>query len=542
MKFYRYFLVLSILIISHFDLKAQVDLADGLVVHYDFNGNVDDLSNNEIHGEARGATLDLDRFENCEHSYSFEVSPDLIAIPGRVMNGIGSFTVSLWVKTTSSGVVMTAANSQRHNEFFIQILSQGNIGTTVQADPRRTGQRLDGAISVADGNWHHIVVTRDNSSGEMEILVDGETDVKANKVTAGNELPKGALVVPNDGLYLGADQDCVGGCWDPSQQFKGLIDDLWVFDRVLSTEEINELYTLDESGLTPSLSLPSTMTTCDNTFELDAGVGFDSYLWSSGETTQKISVENGGIYHLEVKYKSCVYTTSVEVTFEDIPNLEAGPSQPNIDCTGGSVTLTASDGFEEYVWSNGQTGRIIQVNQEGEYFVTANSSCGQVTSNVISIGPGNVLELTVSASDYEINCKEEAVNLVAVGGFSSYTWSNGSNSRIIEVTTPGIYSLQVEDACGNKQITEVNISENINYFIPNAFTPNNDGKNETFEIDDLLLGSSISLINRWGRQVYFNNSYQNDWDGGDLPDGVYYYWIENSCLPRPIKGWVRILR
>ena len=78
-------------------------------------------------------------------------------------------------------------------------------------------------------------------------------------------------------------------------------------------------------------------------------------------------------------------------------------------------------------------------------------------------------------------------------------------------------------------------------FIPNAITPNGDMKNDSFEI--LYNGEAaveLSIQNRWGKQVYFNKSYQNDWDGGDLPAGVYYYQIRLGR--RQYKGPLTIVK
>ena len=74
--------------------------------------------------------------------------------------------------------------------------------------------------------------------------------------------------------------------------------------------------------------------------------------------------------------------------------------------------------------------------------------------------------------------------------------------------------------------------------IPNIFTPNGDGINDYFEIgygddgkpiNDLsvyFLSNKLVVFNRWGRTVYESNDYKNDWDGGKLPDGTYFYVLE----------------
>lgn len=74
--------------------------------------------------------------------------------------------------------------------------------------------------------------------------------------------------------------------------------------------------------------------------------------------------------------------------------------------------------------------------------------------------------------------------------------------------------------------------------IPNIFTPNGDGINDYFEIgygeeghpiNDLSVyfqSNKLTIFNRWGRIVYESNDYKNDWDGGKLPDGTYFYVLE----------------
>ena len=66
--------------------------------------------------------------------------------------------------------------------------------------------------------------------------------------------------------------------------------------------------------------------------------------------------------------------------------------------------------------------------------------------------------------------------------------------------------------------------------IPNVFTPNEDGLNDRFEVDEKLMGSKVSIFGRWGQMIYENDSYQNDWEGTSgteiLPDGTYYYVID----------------
>ena len=67
--------------------------------------------------------------------------------------------------------------------------------------------------------------------------------------------------------------------------------------------------------------------------------------------------------------------------------------------------------------------------------------------------------------------------------------------------------------------------------------------NETFTIEHVAgRGWQLQVFNRWGKQVYSADNYQNDWDGQHLLAGVYYYLLKNQPLNRTYRGWVHLLR
>jgi gliding motility-associated-like protein len=90
--------------------------------------------------------------------------------------------------------------------------------------------------------------------------------------------------------------------------------------------------------------------------------------------------------------------------------------------------------------------------------------------------------------------------------------------------------------------------------IPNYFTPNGDGINDAFVIPNFATkyrNAKLIIYNRWGNIVWRSyGPYQNNWvgthyDGQPLPDGVYYYMIENKDdkdLVQPITGFIQIGR
>ncbi|WP_197082434.1 gliding motility-associated C-terminal domain-containing protein, partial [Pedobacter sp. BMA] len=84
--------------------------------------------------------------------------------------------------------------------------------------------------------------------------------------------------------------------------------------------------------------------------------------------------------------------------------------------------------------------------------------------------------------------------------------------------------------------------------IPNLFTPNGDGRNDTFEIRGLteFAENEITIVNRWGNQVYHAKNYRNNWSGEGLNEGTYYYLVKvrkaGSFEWKVFSGYVTLIR
>jgi gliding motility-associated-like protein/uncharacterized repeat protein (TIGR01451 family) len=90
-----------------------------------------------------------------------------------------------------------------------------------------------------------------------------------------------------------------------------------------------------------------------------------------------------------------------------------------------------------------------------------------------------------------------------------------------------------------KQIAGINI--------PNVFTPNGDGRNDTFTIPDITKyqQNELVILNRWGGQVYQAKNYQNNWTGDKLEDGTYFYSLKvknSNGEEQEFKGYITMLR
>jgi len=80
-------------------------------------------------------------------------------------------------------------------------------------------------------------------------------------------------------------------------------------------------------------------------------------------------------------------------------------------------------------------------------------------------------------------------------------------------------------------------------YIGNIFTPNGDGKNDTFEVQggENFPGSKMQIFNRWGNVVYENENYYNQWIGADNPAATYYY-IYTRNDGKVYNGYVMLVK
>jgi gliding motility-associated-like protein len=137
---------------------------------------------------------------------------------------------------------------------------------------------------------------------------------------------------------------------------------------------------------------------------------------------------------------------------------------------------------------------------------------------------------------------------------SIYRWQDGSTMPQYKVTSEGLYSVDVTNTCGTTTGTSIVKYDNCdcNFYVPNAFTPNNDGNNDVFKPRYICLFSSYTLkiFNRWGQLVFASANPDNGWDGrlnGQAQPTGSYIWVmlyKDSLKGKMIeqKGIVELIR
>lgn len=214
----------------------------------------------------------------------------------------------------------------------------------------------------------------------------------------------------------------------------------------LSTGCDSEIVRYLKVNKAPVVSLGTDLTICDGTpTTIDAGNPGSTYLWSTGDTTQTISVKTAGTYSVIVTNTSgCSSYDTIVVNTNPSPVQALGADIQA--CVGQNVVLDAGNPNATYLWNTGATTRTINPVANGTYIVTVTGTGGCSTSDTIEV-VFNSLPVVDIGADINI-CIEDTTVLDAGNPGSTYLWSTGDTTQTIKVNAAGTYSVTVTNANG----------------------------------------------------------------------------------------------
>jgi len=405
---------------------------NGLAGFWTFNGNANDESGNGNNGTVNGASLTSDRFSNANAAYDFDGVNDYVQ--GTETNfPVGSVSRSVvgWFYANpdvdNAGLLSYGGSSSPWSIMFEQ-----SSGTKkVYVDYNQIQQVFTDSVSSLS-SWQHFAV----------VLRGDTVDFYQNGELSNSEFATIGVNTASTGIFR-MGRKSSGQSNENDTYFDGSLDDIGIWNRVLTQCEIQQLYTGNVSNPTATVTTSGATTFCQGgSVTLTASSG-SSYLWSNGQTSQSITVSQTGSYSVQVTNNGCSATSqSVSVTVTN-PTASISTNGSTTFCQGGSVTLTASSG-DSYLWSNGQTTQSVTITQTGSYSVeVTENSCSatsQPTTVTVIVNP----TATVTTSGATTFCQGGNVTLTANSG-SSYLWSNGQTTQSISVSQTGTYSVEVTD-------------------------------------------------------------------------------------------------
>lgn len=293
----------------------------------------------------------------------------------------------------------------------------------------------------------------------------------ANTVASTSGNPTNAALV---GAFTNAPYN-IGFASGTANYLNGEIAELIVFDTCLSTAQIQQVETYLGTKYSPTVNIGPRDTTITHSLcplNLTAPTGFVSYQWSTGATTNSISVSTSGTYSVIIKdaFGAYQYDTTT-VTF---PVITLNNSA--LLCSGGNIELVPHiSSFTNYTfqWSSGQTTDSINVSTANTYRVTVTDAiahCSVATNaevvtvdafgGTVSLGPattvcgGNRISLTTPATGWNR---------------LQFHWSTGSTDSLIWISPPSaVYSVTVTDTIGctgtaSVSLTVTNTAPHVNF-------------------------------------------------------------------------------
>ncbi|MDF2433866.1 MAG: hypothetical protein JWP44_3497 [Mucilaginibacter sp.] len=261
---------------------------------------------------------------------------------------------------------------------------------------------------------------------------------------------------------------------------------------------------------------------------------------------------------------------TINITSSVTPSISIAASENNV-CAGTPVTFTASHtnggAAPNYQW-------LLNGSNAGTNSATFTSTFanGDVVSCVMTGNAGCAIPASIASNSIVTNIfplpvvngggnktieKGNSITLTATasGNIADITWSpltGLDNNKILNPkaspASTTLYTIAVQTAAGCIGIDSVMVTVFDGISIPNTFTPNGDGVNDKWDIQNLndYQNCVVRVFDRYGAEVYSSKGYYNPWDGTRngqrLPIGTYYYVINLNNDTRPLSGFVLLIR
>ena len=237
-------------------------------------------------------------------------------------------------------------------------------------------------------------------------------------------------------------------------------------------------------------------TICEgNDLVLSPGTIYKTYRWNTTDTSQAIHVTQKGVYSVTVtNYNNCALADTIHV--DVVGNL--------------SATVDTS-----ICWGQNYMAGGRMRSTPGIYYDTlvVVNGCERITKTYLRVKT----KVAVNIGRDTCLTAGDSMELLAIAeNASDYTWQDGSHDTFYKVTAPGNYwvTATVNKCIGSDTVHIKKCPVAIPFFLPNAFTPNGDGLNDSFGASETSLADfHIIIYNRWGQVLFETNSSMQGWDG-----------------------------
>ena len=477
---------------------------------------------------------------------------------------------------TASAVGSAQVSCNNASDASITVTATGGTGYysySLNGNQTQSSNIFNGLTS---GSYLITVFDQNNCFANSEtIMIENPTIISASAVITSSILcyngNNGELTVIAQGGTGSYSYSLNGNSYQPNNIFTGLVAGSYsiiITDEFGCTTMTNQIQIDSPDSIT--ITAIQTNLACFGTHEVIVEVsatgGTPSYQYSidggvtyqSSNSFDSLSVGILTIYVMDAN--NCIsqaHLIKTTETAEIIANLIiiSGNKCYGINDASLQVVVNSDPSLFTYILDNGEllTNNTIENISAGNHTldIIDPMGCGISTEfHIIPQTPINVEILSVT----DANCagkKDGSITIEATGGqgIYQYNWSNGQITPSISGLDAGDYYLTVTDIFGCKSYFNSPVfagQTEMELGINNVFTPNGDGVNDLWTIDNLELypDNQLAIFNRWGNEVLTVKGYTNDWNGSQLNEGTYFYILKvNMCdEDRVFNGYITILR
>ncbi|WP_066629440.1 T9SS type B sorting domain-containing protein [Labilibacter marinus] len=283
-----------------------------------------------------------------------------------------------------------------------------------------------------------------------------------------------------------------------------------------------------------------------NNLEIDAGAGFDAYLWHTGAITRSIQAELQDTINL-VRVRNSYGCFGFDTkTIRQLYEPDVVICSDTSVCQQDTFLIDPGPGYISYLWNDNTTDQSKEISEPGEYWVEVSDGCYifRDTANVVYQELPLITQLDTSIY--------ARVAVLVEGGTAPYNYmiddySQGSDNVFTNLKA-GEHFIEIEDFNGCKAEATVWLSDEFEIVVPPFFTPNSDGINDRWEIEgiDKYPDSTIKIYDRFGKLLIKYMASDPGWDGNywgnPVPTDDYWYVIEITSRGKNLKGHITLKR
>ena len=274
-----------------------------------------------------------------------------------------------------------------------------------------------------------------------------------------------------------------------------------------------------------------------------------TYLWQDGSTLPEFRVTDEDSLWVTVFYAfDCSYTDTILIDRKPSPEVNLGDDRSV--CEGDSITFVSAGDSLTFLWNDGSTDSVYIATGSGIVWlqVIAPNGCSSTDSVDVTTRPAPVVFL---GNDTTLRY-DESIVLDAGNPGSTYLWSTGDTVQTITAygSDEMVWVVVDKDGCSGNDTILLNEFPRCILAVPNAFSPNGDGKNDVLYVrGNGFLEFELMIFNRLGEMVFKTSDTSVGWDGtykGKAQEvDVYMYVLKGRCADGEnvmTKGNITLLR